>query len=90
MKQIVATGQFKKDIKKYSNRQDKLKKLYEIINILATGETIPHKNRAHMLAGEYKGFMECHIENDLLLIWYDECEDIVKLVRFGTHSELFK
>ncbi len=27
---------------------------------------------------------------DLLLIWFDEQEEIIKLVRFGSHSELFK
>lgn len=35
------------------------------------------------------GYMECHIENDLLLIWLDETADVMKLVRFGSHSELF-
>lgn len=34
--------------------------------------------------------MECHVKNDLLLIWLDETENIIKLVRLGTHSELFK
>lgn len=37
-----------------------------------------------------KGFMECHIENDFLIIWFDEDIDIIKLVRLGSHSELFK
>ena len=34
--------------------------------------------------------MECHIEGDFLLIWYDEEEDIITLLRIGSHSELFK
>ena len=34
--------------------------------------------------------MECHIESDFLLIWMDEEEGIVELVRLGSHSELFK
>ena len=42
-----------------------------------------------LLTGNYKGYMECHVENDTLLIWWDKDTDIVKLVRFGTHSELF-
>ena len=40
-----------------------------------------------MLSGDYKGCMECHVENDLLLIWIDG--DIINLVRIGSHSELF-
>ena len=33
--------------------------------------------------------MECHIGSDFLLIWIDEKEDVIKLVRLGSHSELF-
>ena len=33
--------------------------------------------------------MECHVENDTLLIWWDGESGIIKLVRFGSHSELF-
>lgn len=33
--------------------------------------------------------MECHIEDDWLLIWFDKEEDVIKLVRLGSHSELF-
>lgn len=43
-----------------------------------------------MLAGDYKGCMECHIESDFLLIWLDESNQTIALVRLGTHSELFK
>ena len=46
--------------------------------------------RPHMLLGEYKGCMECHIEGDFLLIWIDEETDTIQLVRLGSHSELFK
>ena len=43
-----------------------------------------------MLKGAYKGYMECHIESDLLLIWFDPNTDIIELVRIGSYSELFK
>ena len=43
-----------------------------------------------MLKGAYTGFMECHVENDLLLIWLDETVNQITLTRLGTHSELFK
>ena len=41
------------------------------------------------LKGEYKGLMECHIENDYLLIWRDPVNSIIWLERLGSHSELF-
>ena len=33
--------------------------------------------------------MECHIEGDFLLIWVDEVNNIIELVRLGSHAELF-
>lgn len=38
----------------------------------------------------YKGCMECHIQGDFLLIWFDPNTDIIELVRLGSHSELFR
>ena len=34
--------------------------------------------------------MECRIEGDFLLIWFDYDNDQIDLVRLGSHSELFK
>ena len=36
-----------------------------------------------------KNYMECHIENDTLLIWFDKNNNTIELVRLGSHSELF-
>lgn len=33
--------------------------------------------------------MECHVQGDFLLVWINEEEDTVYLVRLGSHSELF-
>ena len=46
--------------------------------------------KPHLLIGNYKGCMECHIEPDLLLIWeQDDTEKTIMLDRIGSHSELF-
>lgn len=42
-----------------------------------------------MLHGEYAGNMECYIESTFLLIWIDEINNVIKLIRVGSHSELF-
>lgn len=90
MKEIKATKSFKKDLKRYSNQPNKLRELYDFVEeYLRTGKQMPPKYHAHMLIGDYAGHMECHIESDYLLIWYDEKEDLVKLIRLGSHSELF-
>ena len=90
MKEIKSGKQFKKDLKKFANRPKKLMELYYFINnYLRTGENIPEKYRPHMLHGDYAGHMECHIKGDFLLIWIDETSQIIKLIRIGSHSELF-
>lgn len=90
MKELKITSQFKKDLKKYKNQTQKIAKLKEVLVILQNGEALPQKYSLHRLLGEYKGCMECHIENDTLLIWIDEELNIIKLLRLGSHSELFR
>ena len=89
MKTIRKTTQFKKDFKKIKNNTNKINALLEIVRKLANGETIPAEFDPHPLTGNYKNHMECHIESDFLLIWFDKNADEVKLVRLGSHSELF-
>ena len=89
MKTLKITTQFKKDLKRYKNRPKVIEKLEDILGLLQNELPIPEENKPHPLTGNYRGHMECHVENDTLLIWWDKESDIIKLVRFGTHSELF-
>ncbi len=89
MNGIKLTSQFKKDLKRYKHKAEVIDKLETILNLLAEGLPVPEENRPHLLTGNYKGYMECHVESDTLLIWWDKETGIIKLVRFGTHSELF-
>ena len=90
MKIIERTTQFKKDIKKYVSSQNKMQKLFDVLVMLENEQKLPQKMQPHKLRGNYAGCMECHIENDLLLIWIDKSSNVIRLLRFGTHSELFK
>ena len=90
MKDLRYTKQFKKDLKRYLNKPSKLKALQIALDILRTVGELPNEYKPHFLKGEYAGCMECHIESDFLLIWYDEEDDTYALYRLGTHSELFK
>lgn len=89
MNTIKLTSQFKKDLKRYKYKTDVINKLEGILKLLVSGLPIPEENRPHVLTGDYRGYMECHVESDTLLIWWDKEEGIIKLVRFGAHSELF-
>lgn len=89
MKDLQPTTQYRKDLKRYKNQPKKLDALKEVLRMLQNELPIPVEYKPHMLLGQYKGCMECHIQGDFLLIWFDEERDIIELVRLGTHSELF-
>lgn len=93
MFQIVTSTKFLKDLKLLKKRSVKdFQFLQQLITTLAEkGHSgLDTKHRPHKLSGEYKGYWECHVKPDLLLIW-DENEQInlLELVRTGSHSDLF-
>jgi mRNA interferase YafQ len=90
MRILKQTSQFKKDLKRIQNNPKKVAGLEVVLWLLKETGTLPLKYQPHILKGNYKGYMECHVENDLLLIWMNESEDVIKLIRLGSHSELFK
>lgn len=89
MKELRFSTQYKKDAKRFRNQPQKMEKVAEILRKLRDEEPIPEVNRPHMLTGNYAGYMECHIEGDFLLIWIDETENTIGVLRLGSHSELF-
>lgn len=89
MKKLKASSQYKKDYKRFRNNPKKVEKLFKILNLLKNELPIPEENRPHLLIGNYAGHMECHIEGDFLLIWFDPKSDEIILVRLGSHSDLF-
>lgn len=91
MYEIKITGKFKKDLKKLQKSNYDMTKLKTVIDLLASGKTLPAQYKDHPLIGDYKGHRECHILNDWLLIYYIVDEVLVlTLSRTGTHSDLFK
>ena len=89
MKTLRYSTQYRKDFKKYKNQPKKLQKLLEIFRLLENEQELPKALKVHRLAGQYKDCMECHIEGDFLLIWFDTDSDIIQVLRLGSHSELF-
>lgn len=88
--EIKPSNRFKKDMKIAKRRGYQLGLIMEIIRKLADGEALDAKHKDHELEGNYKGFRECHITPDWLLI-YQIVDDelILYLSRTGTHSDLF-
>ncbi len=83
------SSQFKKDVKLAIKRGYKMHLLYEVMKALENEEVLDAKYKEHPLIGDYKGYLECHIEPDWLLIYKIEGDDLY-FARTGTHSDLFK
>ena len=81
MKEIRKTSQFKKDYKRFKNDKEFVETLMGIVKLLAEGNQIPEEYNPHPLKGNWKNYMECHIENDTLLIWFDKNNNAIELVR---------
>ena len=87
---LIPTTRFKKDLKKYKGDLEDIGKVLKILQAEGV-KGIPKKMKPHLLKGSYKNNWECHIRPDKLIIWIqvEELKEI-RLVRVGSHSDLFK
>nr|VFK24065.1 MAG: mRNA interferase YafQ [Candidatus Kentron sp. LPFa] len=86
---IRRTRQFKKDVKQWERGGGDIEKLLFVIDKLAKGEKLSADYRDHPLKGGFKGKRDCHIEDDWLLLYSIENDELI-LYRTGTHSQLFR
>ena len=67
-----------------------LKELEQVLKLLQAGKPLSPKHCDHELVGNYRGFRECHIAPDWLLIYLIRHDRLVLVCsRTGTHSDLF-
>jgi len=90
MRMISRTGQFKRDYKRESRGQyrktlDEL--LLSVITHLMSNTPLPPHYRDHALTGNWSDHRDCHLRPDLILI-YQLTDEVLTLVRLGSHSEL--
>ena len=84
------TARFQKDVKLAVKRGKRVEKLTAVIQLLCAGTPLPERYFDHALFGKYKGFRDCHIEPDWILIYRIEQERLILILsRTGTHSDLF-
>jgi mRNA interferase YafQ len=88
MREIIRSGQFRRDVKLAEKRRKDLSKLRELILLLVEEKPLLARFRDHALTGEWKSFRGAHIEPDWLLL-YKVDGDELHLVRTGTHADLF-
>lgn len=88
---IVATKQYIKSLKKIKKSgKFPQEEIGWVIDCLARNEKLHFKYRDHELQGDLQGYRECHIKNDLLLVYKKQSDKLILvLVDIGSHSYLF-
>ena len=87
----IPTSKFKKDVKFLKKRGYDLSLLEFVIKKLANGEALPKQYQDHPLKGSRKGYRDCHIQSDWILVYKIE-EGLLTLIlaETGTHSDIFE
>ncbi|CDF99614.1 type II toxin-antitoxin system RelE/ParE family toxin [Avibacterium paragallinarum] len=91
IKEIEMAKEFKRDLVQLAKKAPHLfvhPRYLEVMHCLTNGLTLPAEYKNHPLKNNLKGYMDCHILNDLVLIYKIE-QQCLKLVRLNTHSEVF-
>ena len=89
MYEISYTTSFNRDLKKIKKRGYDLKLMSVVVRKLQLGESLEPKYKDHYLTGNWKGYRECHILPDWLLVYnVDDDKLVLVLSRTGTHSDL--
>jgi mRNA interferase YafQ len=92
MRTIERSSVFKRDYKRESKGQHRATldaDLVPILMALADDRPLDAKHRDHDLGGDWKGYRECHVRPDLLLIYKKPDKVALRLARLDSHSELF-
>lgn len=87
---LVLTGKFKKGLKLAKKRGLDISLLEDIVERLLNQIPLEARNRDHALSGSYKGYRECHIQPDWLLVYLIENDVLtLTLIDTGSHADLF-
>jgi mRNA interferase YafQ len=92
MRTIEGTNAFKRDYKRtraVPKHKDIESLLSVIVESLANDEPLAEKYHDHSLFGGWKGYRECHLKPDLLLIYQKPNSSSLRLIRLGSHNQLF-
>ena len=87
--------QFKKDYRKIEKSGKlNIEKLKKVMQKLMDGHSLESSYEDHELKGGWKGYRDCHVEGDWLLIYkivpHSNGLETVIFSRTGNHSNLFK
>lgn len=80
---------FIKDFAKFDLNDTEFSRLSRYISLLCEGKALPQEANDHALKGTWLGFREFHIGGDTLVIYKIYDDNTLKLIRLGSHSQLF-
>ncbi len=88
---LKSSSKFRKSMKRISKTRDyKHSEFLKVVDTLLEGKSLGPRYKNHKLSGLYDGCSECHIQNDVLLVYYYVEENLVLYaVDIGSHSDLF-
>ncbi|MDR1904253.1 MAG: type II toxin-antitoxin system YafQ family toxin [Treponema sp.] len=87
---LKVTSQYRKDRKLAKKRGLDMELLDTVIQTLPEEKLLPVKHKDHALVSNFTGFRECHIQNDWLLVYKIDREQLILTTsRTGTHSDIF-
>ncbi|MDO8492038.1 MAG: type II toxin-antitoxin system YafQ family toxin [bacterium] len=89
---IILSRRYKISYKRLRRHKDfSQERLDRVITTLKDDTPLPAIYYDHALQGLFEGYRECHIQNDVLLLYQKDKEKLILiLVEIGTHSSLFK
>jgi mRNA interferase YafQ len=89
MLNISFTNQYLRDLALMKRRNLPKSELDEVVKLLSEEKPLLPKHKDHPLKGNFRGYRECHIRPNWLLIYKVDKEVLLLvLVRTGTHSDL--
>lgn len=87
--ELVEKPKYLKGRQRMAERGFDLDELDYVIDTLLRGYRLPSNYRNHKLKGDLKGYMECHIGYDWLLVYrYDHRELVLYAVDTGNHKDV--
>lgn len=92
-REIVTTSKYRKELKvALKSKTFNVKVLEDVVEKLRADIPLDAKYNDHPLQGKFKGYRDCHVHPDWVLVYgkTDTKElKILELVRLNSHSNLF-
>ena len=92
MREVSRTTAFKRDYRRVLRSSHSLHVkdvLGRVVTLLADDRPIPSSYADHPLKGPWRGFRECHLRPNLLLIYRKVDTSTLELIRLGSHAQIF-